>query len=406
MPDDLDLTPAGLDALRQRVRTAQYHNLGFPGATDVDHGPIGSAWWDLLLNNVGDPEVDGLGANHTKSFERAVIEFVAEVLSAPTGRWGYITSGATEGTLQALHLARRRFPTAVVYYSTAAHPSVAKATAVLGVDTIVVRTQPGGQIDYQDLGTVVGQRRDRPAIVVATAGTTFTEAVDDLHQIQAALDDQAVTRRFVHVDAALAGIPLGLLPPDARPGFDFIDGADAIVVSGHKFLGAPMPCGILVTRTHPDPAEQPQLTYAGSPDTTLLGSRNGHTALILAHTIHTLGRDGLQARAQQARTVADHAVQRLTAIGWPAWRHPHAFTVVLRRPPAPVCERWVLVNDRADSAHIVCMPGITTAQVDEFVADLHTALTPQRPDLEPSTPDGRRPALGVQAPRAPAEATT
>jgi len=406
MSDDLDFTVAGLDAFRDRVRQAQYHNLGFPGATDMDHHAIGAAWWNLLLNNVGDPAVDGLGVNHTKPFELAVIEFVADVLRAPTGRWGYITSGATEGTLHALYLARRRFPTAVVYYSTAAHPSVAKATAVLGVDTVVVRTQSGGELDYQDLAAVVGQRRDRPAIVVATAGTTFTEAVDDLHQILAVLDGQAVTRRFVHVDAALAGIPLGLLSPEARPGFDFGDGADSIVVSGHKFLGAPMPCGVLVTRTRPDPAQQPRGAYAGSPDSTLLGSRNGHTALILAHIIHRLGRDGLQARVLHARSVADYAVRRLAAIGWPAWRHPQAFTVVLRRPPALVCQRWVVVSDGADSVHIVCMPGVTTVQIDEFVADLYTALNPQRPDLSPSMLDGRRPVAGVQAQRAPAEATT
>ena len=407
MTDDLDLTAAGLDALQQRLRTAQYHNLGFPGATDIDHGPIDPGWWNLLLNNVGDPEIDGLGGNHTKGFERAVVRFVADVLRAPDGCWGYITSGASEGTLYALFLARRRFPTGIVYHSIAAHPSVAKAATIVGLDTVVVRAQAGGEIDYQDLATMVGQRRDRPAIVVATAGTTFTEAVDDLRQIRAVLDSLALTRRYVHVDAALAGIPLGLLSPNTRPGFDLEDGADSIVLSGHKFLGAPMPCGVLVTRTRPDPAaDQRPAGYTGSPDTTLLGSRNGHTALILAHTIHTLGRDGLQARALQARTVADYAVARLSRIRWLAWRHPHAFTVVIRQPPLQVRQRWVLVSDGADNAHIVCMPGITTGQIDEFVADLHTALTPKRPDLPPSTQDGRRPAADVPAQRSPAEATT
>src|ERR1700752_4263254 len=119
MSDDLDLTAAGLDAFRDRVCAAQYRNLGFPGATDIDHSAISPAWWDLLLNNVGDPEVDGLGANNTKRFELARVRFVADLLRAPTGRWGYVTCGASEGTLHALHLARRRFPTAVFYYSSA-----------------------------------------------------------------------------------------------------------------------------------------------------------------------------------------------------------------------------------------------------------------------------------------------
>ncbi|BCB74553.1 histidine decarboxylase [Phytohabitans flavus] len=407
---DVDASLDGsLDAVlvgfADRLRQATRFNIGFPGATDIDHTDLLS-WAGRLLNNVGDPDVDGLAANHSKLFERRVLRFVAELLRAPVGWWGYVTSGASEGTLHALYLARRRYPKAVCYYTTAAHPSVAKAVDILNVDTVLVRTTACGEMDYHDLATVVGQHRDRPAIVVATAGTTLTEAVDDLREVEAVLDELAVTRRWVHVDAALAGIPLALLSPDERPGLDFADGAHSLVISGHKFLGAPMPCGILVTATRPNPA--PGLVpYSGSPDTTLLGSRNGHTPLLLAHTVDRLGWEGLHARAGQARAVAGHAVRRLSGIGWPAWRqHPHAFTVVIRTPPQVVRDKWVLAGDGRDSSHIVFMPGITLGQIDEFVADLHTALTPRPTDPRQSIVDGRGSGVVVPPQRVPARAVT
>ncbi|MDQ7904681.1 histidine decarboxylase [Phytohabitans sp. ZYX-F-186] len=398
----VDLT--GLPAFADRLRSAGRYNIGFPGATDIDHTDL-SPWWGRMLNNVGDAFADGLAVNHSKVWERQVLRFVADLLRAPTTWWGYVTSGASEGTLHALHQARRRFPTGVVYHSVAAHPSVAKAVDLLGMDAVVVRAGGRGEMDYHDLATVVGLHRDRPAVVVATAGTTLDEAVDDLRQIHAVLDEAAVVRRLVHVDAALAGIPLALLEPQDRSGIDFADGADSVVVSGHKFLGAPMPCGILITATPPAPPTG-VCSYSGSPDTTVSGSRNGHTPLLLAHTISRLGRDGLHGRAVQARRLAGYTVRQLTGLGWPAWRHRHAFTVVLRTPPAPVLGKWVLAGDSGERCHIVCMPGVSAGQIDEFVSDLHAALTPTPGSSPLSGLDGADAGVPVPARRMSGTAVT
>src|SRR5262249_54093200 len=153
--------------------------------------------------------------------------------------WGYVTSGASEGTLYALHLARRLHPGGIVYYSDAAHASVTKAIDLLTMPSIALRASDSGEVDYDDLAAQVGHHRDRPVIVVATIGTTLTEAVDDVRRITDVLDSLAIRRRFVHADAALSGIPLALLNPDERPGFDFADGADSLIASGHKFIGSP-----------------------------------------------------------------------------------------------------------------------------------------------------------------------
>jgi histidine decarboxylase len=103
-------------------------------------------------------------------------------------------------------------------------------------------------------------------------------------------------------------------------------------------------------------------------------------------TLRRHGIAGLRARAEQAREVAAYTHGRLVEIGWPAQRHRHAFTVVLATPPAQVTEKWALASD-AGRSHIVCVPGITREQIDEFISDLHAGATPTAPAL---AVDGRR----------------
>ncbi|MBB5868882.1 histidine decarboxylase [Allocatelliglobosispora scoriae] len=367
-----------LDVLANGWAEGGRRAIGFPGATDMSFPHLAEVLTGQPLNNVGDPWTEGLYANHSKPLERFVIDTIAGLLRAPEQHWGYVTPGASEGTLAGLLEARTRYPDAVVYHSSAAHNSVRKAARILSMPAIEVRAVSTGEMDYPDLARQVGAHRDRAVIVVANVGTTMTEAVDDLRVITQILDQQQVTRRFIHCDAALTGIPLALLPAKARPGFDFADGADSIVVSGHKFLGVPMPCGIFVARRDRQPVTLlDPVSYTGVADTPIGCSRNGHTPLYIAHVLHSLGVDGLRRRADDARVLAAYAQQRLANIGWHAWRHPYAFTVVLDTPPTPVERRWNLPSEGGWS-HVICMPGVTVAQIDEFVADIATAVAGPR----------------------------
>ncbi|HYN92793.1 MAG TPA: histidine decarboxylase [Pilimelia sp.] len=366
---------ARLDALNARLEAVSWFNIGFPAAGDLDFRPL-TGYFGELLNNLGDPFIDGAYPRHTKDMEREVVELVADLLRAPADdRWGYVAGGASEGIAYALRLARTRYPDGIVYHSAAAHHSVANAVHLLGMRSVVVRADAHGELDYADLATVVGQRRDRPAVVVANIGSPADEAVDDVRRITAELDGLAVRRRWIHADAALSGIPLALLDPEGRPGFDFADGADSVDVSGHKFLGTPLPCAVVVVRASQHRAHARNATYTGSPDTTVTNSRPGHAALLLWWAMMRYGMDTHRARAAAARDLAEYAHQRLIETGWPAHRHPHAFTVALRTPPKAVTDTWTLAH-HGDRSHLICMPGVRQAQIDAFVADLQAATSP------------------------------
>lgn len=352
-----------------RVQEGRVRSIGYPGAIDQDFTPL-LPLFNVLLNNVGDPEVAGLEPRHVKDVERDVVRTVASLFGGTHAEhWGYVTSGSTEGNLFGLQLARTRYSDGVLYYSDAAHYSVAKAARLLGMRHALVPATTTGEMHYDALGEAVASHGRRPAIVLATAGTTMTEAIDDLGLIAKTLDQAGASERHVHVDAALSGIPLAVAGSLAAPRLRGDTGADSICVSGHKFLGAPMPCGVVVARRIHVAGIARGVSYLDSVDSTITGSRNGHAALAMWYVLHRLGIDGLRRRAAASRALALHTVQRLTDHGYDAWRHEHAFTVVLPTPSERLVRRWALASAEGRS-HIICMPGITADHIDAFVAEL------------------------------------
>jgi histidine decarboxylase len=373
MPTDADPdTEADLAALREHFLRAQTTKLGFPGADDIDFSPL-AAFNDIELNNIGDPDTDPVFAHHTKVQEREAIRFFADLFHAPlAGRWGIVTNGSTDAIRLGLRIGRDRYPDAMAYYSAAAHYKVPDVFADLRMPAVPVPARTDGELDYQALHAAVAAHPGRPAVILATAGTTMTEAVDDLDVMTAVLNRLGVTDRYIHVDAALAGVPLALLPDDLRPRFDFTHGANSLSFSTHKFLATRWPGALfLSTGSTSDPTTR--ISYTGAADAGPTGSRNAHTALRLWYCMRTLGQDGLRRRAEESRDIAEYAVQRLKDIGWPAWRqHPQAFTVVLRTPPAAVARAWQLSTGDDGWSKIIGLPG-RRDQVDRFVLDLQAS---------------------------------
>jgi histidine decarboxylase len=371
----------GLAQVWQDLARARQRCIGFPVAVDVSFTDL-LPFQSTFINNIADPESEGRWPSHTKPVERDVIATFTTLFGGTTrDSWGYVTGGgATEGVLHGLWLGIERHPAARIYFSNSAHYCIPKAARLLRAPVTVIPTDPGGAMRYDALAAAVADHPGFPAVVVATLGTTMTEAVDDIDLIHTALTDVRAVDRFIVVDAALSGPALALdggptahLLAHPDPG-DFA-GADHVCFSSHKSFGAPHVAGVALThRRHVEHLAR-RVDYLAGTDTTISGSRSGHAPLELAHVLATFGLDGLRSRSQQARHVAEHAVTRLNAAGWGAWRHPHAWTVVLPAPPDPIAARWSLpVSDGV--AHIVCAPGIHTDLIDEFVTDLASAAAP------------------------------
>jgi histidine decarboxylase len=370
-----EATAAELAALLRALDQGRSRKTGFPGTGRFDYRPL-APFFEQGLADLGDPEAASTVDHHTRAMEDEVVEFFADLFRAPVDdRWGYVTTGPTEGTLYGLYAARVMYPDGMVYFSETAHPSVAKAVELLGLPSITVRTSPSGELDYADLRRVMDSRRARPAIVVATAGTPATGAVDDVRQIQRVFADLAMVRHYVHTDAALGGIPAALL--DEEPGFDLAAGADSISVGGQEFIGTPFPCGTVILRR----SLRDRVARADGgelPEAVLSGTRNGHAALLLWYALRRLGISGLRQRAEHGQELAEHLVRGLAEQGWPTWRNPGAYTVLLKAPPVDVAHRWRL--SIVDGwTRVACVPGVTRDQVDRFLDDLRETAAPRVP---------------------------
>jgi histidine decarboxylase len=361
-PDQLQL-----DHFLMDIKRLAQTELGYPSALDLDYSAL-APFADIALNNIGDPFMASTFKLHSHAFEREVLTFFAHQARAPADQWwGYVTNGSTEGNLYGLYLARELLPQGMVYFSQDSHYSVGKNLHFLNMRHIMIRSQANGEIDYDDLRETVRIRRDVPPIIFANIGTTMKEARDDIARIRSMLDDLAIEQSYIHCDAALCGGYAAYLKP--RPCWDFVDGADSIAISGHKFLGSPIPCGIVLARRANVDRIAHAVAYIGTMDTTITGSRNGFTPLVMWYAIRALGEEGLKRRFYQALEVAAYAEQRLCDIGLAAWRNPSALTVVFPQPAPAISEKWQLASSNGIS-HLICMPHVSRQKVDELCADI------------------------------------
>jgi histidine decarboxylase len=356
-----------LDELLIGISNNSDKMLGYPLNKRFDYSAL-YPFLSYTVNNAGDPyELSSLGTN-TMSIERSVLNFFADLFQAPKGNWwGYVNHGGSEGNMYGLYLGRECFPTGIVYYCESAHYSAQKNVSVLNVPSVVIKSQINGEMDYDDLKRALEVNRHIPAIIFTTAGTTMTEARDDVGTIKSILKDLRITNHYIHVDAALSGVIYPFL--ETRPEFAFEAGIDSISVSGHKFLGSPLPCGVVIAKKNNRDRIAKKVSYIKSVDATIAGSRNGITPLILWYAINALGKEGLRDTVLQCIEVAQYTVNRLQDIGVSAWRNPNAITVVLPTPREEICERWQLAVD-GDIAHIITMPDITKEKIDEFMEEL------------------------------------
>ena len=100
-------------------------------------------------------------------------------------------------------------------------------------------------------------------------------------------------RFFIHCDGALFGMMMPFLKEDA-PMVTFKKPIGSVSVSGHKFVGAPVPCGVVITRFKYVMALSSDVEYLNSRDATIMGSRNGHAPIYLWYTLTRKGYEGMR----------------------------------------------------------------------------------------------------------------
>jgi histidine decarboxylase len=371
---------SGFDRTLTRVKAAHETHLGYPYNLNFDPG-VPPSLGSYLINNLGDPFVGSHYASEVCDLEREAVSWLMDLWDCEnhTDYWGSIGTSGTEGNLWGIYLGREALPDAVLLYSADAHYSIPKAAKLQRIDAICVASNTKGEIDLDALTLVLSTLNGRSVIVALTCGTTMKGAHDDIAGVIARLDAAGITRvkRYIHVDGALNAMVIPYIdtaPEAIRPSFRHA--IDSISVSGHKMIGTPMPCGVLVAKRVHVERIATAIAYLRSNDTTLMGSRNGHAVLAIWSRFIGHGHDGYRGDAIVCAERAQGLTQELCVMGAPAYCNPHSLTVVFPQPSDVLVKTYQLACYKGE-AHVVVMPNVTPELLERFVADYAHWWAPQ-----------------------------
>lgn len=184
------------------------------------------------------------------TIENEVVEWLKRVFNFPSSSVGNLTSGGSISMLIAFTAARDnhgikgdKITRSVVYISEQVHHSVHKALRIIGLEDIIIRyvdLDSGHRIKTEALKSAVAEdvaNGFNPFMVVGTAGTTDTGAVDPLDDIA---DVAQLHGMWYHVDAAYGGF---FIMTSKKHLFKGLERADSLVVDPHKGLSIPFGLG-------------------------------------------------------------------------------------------------------------------------------------------------------------------
>lgn len=106
----------------------------------------------------------------------------------------------------------------------------------------------------------------------------------------------------------------------------------SVTVSGHKFLGCPIPCGIAITRLEYINALSKNVEIIASRDATITGSRCGHAPIFLWYALKKRGLIGLQDEVQKCIMKARYLQNRLGDAGIGTILNKFSNIVIFERP--------------------------------------------------------------------------
>ena len=352
--------------LHERLIERSAHYIGFPNSRIFDCKAL-AGFLKFNINNIGDPWHPNSGIN-TCDFEREVLAFFAKIFHLDLNQgWGYITNGGTESNMYAIARGRDTYPDAELIFSEESHYSFTKIAHLLRMPHSVVPCHADGKLNLEAFASKIKALNGKPCVINLSVGTTFHGAIESPVEVLNILERQGCKEYYLHIDAALYGPMLPFI--EGAPSFDFQLPIHSLSFSGHKFLGTPIPCGLVFcdrkqVRNFGSCAE-----YVGSVDTTLSGSRDGFSTLILWYLISRLQRAGLKALAQESLNLAEAAVLWLQEAGIDCIHHRFGNIIVFPRPSVNLARKWQLAT-RGDLAHIVTLPGVTAVMLKTFITEL------------------------------------
>lgn len=288
------------------------------------------------------------------ALERSLVRWMADLVGYPESAGGDLTSGGSIAHLEGIVTARDAagirsadVPRTVVYLTSETHHCIEKGLRLAGLGECVVRRvalderrrmRPHALAEAVDADVAAGLR---PWLVVATAGTIDTGAVDPVDAIADVADAHGL---WLQVDAAYGGF--FLVTDHGRRLLAGIERSRSVVMDPHKGLFLPFGSGALVVR------EERELAYAHrysaeylsdaraaggvfSPSDLSLELSRPFRALRLWLPLKVFGLAAFRAALDEKLLLARYVHARLTDMpGWEVGPEPELSVVTFRYQPA------------------------------------------------------------------------
>ena len=362
------------------------------------------AWRQQLLdagintfayNNVGNPFKDSAIPFNTHDFERELILRFGKLYGFPPGNtWGFLSNSGTDSNMHGMYMGRtllkgRTGLLPKAYFTKEAHYSIQILRDLLGLETVFVETLPDGGMDPNDLRQKLAENPSQPALVIATIGTTFKGAIDQVDLIQETLKGHP---SYLHLDAALFG---GYLPHTSHASEVSYQSKsnpkairyDSIAVSCHKFFGFPSPAGLFITtKSHFDEfnelfSQSHNPEYIHHVPGTITCSRD---AVKPAEFYFFSTPSAMDKLAEDAQSMMQNTVYLMEQM---QTHFPHlqptrvndlSNTIFFRKPSNRIVKKYSLAtmhldinHEKQDYAHVVVMPHANRKVLTEFLTDLN-----------------------------------
>lgn len=222
--------------------------------------PGGGIYASSLADYLVDITNDYVGMNYScpggVNIELELLDWMKEIFGYPSSAVGNLASGGSIANLIALTAARDKhriknqlITKSVIYLSPQVHHCIQKALRIIGLEDVIINyleLDSNSKIVVEDLQNKIEKDKNNglnPFLVIGSAGTTDTGAIDPLDAIANIAEQNNL---WYHIDAAYGGF--FILVDDKKDAFKGIERSDSLVIDPHKGLFLPYGLGVVLVK--------------------------------------------------------------------------------------------------------------------------------------------------------------
>lgn len=189
------------------------------------------------------------------AIENALINWLKHIFCFPETAVGNLASGGSISNMIALTAARDKYRVknenirrSVIYLSVQVHHCIQKSLRIIGLEDVLIRYVPLDEEYKMNIVAleeqILSDKKEglNPYLIIASAGTTDTGAIDPLEAIATIARENNL---WFHVDAAYGGFFILTSKKDLFKG---IEKADSLVVDPHKGMFLPYGIGAVLVK--------------------------------------------------------------------------------------------------------------------------------------------------------------